>query len=217
MSVTTSTRPMMLDRAMVKAQATSSSALEAWCAACTCTRPACKTLLSNACCVQYKLADSRSKLPPRGFMLASMLECVPVPAMSSFSHPTTTWWGEMGAADEDKPMKALWRCVDKSVLPDKTIAPAFPGAPGCKTDWEAQKQELVDGFNAGQVPDQFVHVGRWPDEVDALYVYPGLKRIAKQQRLIMRAPRALWLLRVGLAPGARAAHGMVERGRLGAL
>ena len=32
-----------------------------------------------------------------------------------------------------------------------------------------------------------------------------------------RRPRALWLLRVGLAPGARAAHGMVERGRLGAL
>ena len=152
-------------------------------------------------CVQYKLSDCRAKLPARGSLRTAMLEVVQVPAMSAFSDPQLTWWGELNAARDDAAMKSLWRLVDKSKLPDQTIAPAFPGAPGSKAHWEAQKQELVDGYNAGQVADQFVHVGKWPNEVDELRVYPGLRRIAKQQPLVMRAPPAPWLLRINLTPG----------------
>ena len=110
--------------------------------------------------------------------------------MTSFSHPLVSWWGSLEAASNDKAAKALWRRVDKNRLPDKTIAPEFPGAAGCKQTWEAVDQEFVDGWNSGQIPDHFLLLGKWPVEVDALHIFPGLFRIAKQQRTVLRAPRA---------------------------
>ena len=186
---------------------------------------------SSLCaCWQCKLANSRLKTRPAcGSLTVADLEIIEVPAMSSFSTEVLTWWGERGAADQDKQMKALWRRVDKSKLPDKTVAPAFPGAPGCGQDWAAHLQEFCDGYNAGHVPECFLHVGKWPDEVDELHVYPGLKRIAKQQRLVMRALHATpWECVAGLglvAGSGRAAPclwmggagwaGSGEQGRVG--
>ena len=118
-----------------------------------------------------------------------MLDRIEVPAISSFSHDATTWWGERSSAEGDKEAKSLWRRVDKSRLPDKTIALPFPGAPGCTTAWQAHTQSLVDEYNSGELPEHFIHLGKWPEEVGGLFVYPGLLRVAKQHRAVLRAPR----------------------------
>ena len=69
--------------------------------------------------------------PTRGTLTVQMLDRQEVPGMTSFSHETTTWWGDLAAAEQSKEGKALWRRVDKDKLPDKTIALPFPGAPFC--------------------------------------------------------------------------------------
>ena len=102
--------------------------------------------------------------------------------MTSFSHPQDTWWGAKESADADKVVKSLWRRVDKNILPNKNIAPEFPGAPGSKASWTAIKQEFVDAFNDGRVPDNFLLLGAWPEEVDDMLIYPGLVQLARQQR-----------------------------------
>ena len=139
--------------------------------------------------MQAKLKDGRATLPAPAKLTVEMLETVKVPAMTSFTHEHLAWWGDRRVAEQNKEMKSLWQRVDKSLFPDKTVALAFPGSAGCKQEWAAHVQELVDGYNAEHVPAHFIHVGRWPDDVNQLHVYPGIKRIGKQLRLVLRTPR----------------------------
>ena len=158
--------------------------------ACAARLPAQLTLYTPRV-AQYKLRDAaQNVLPARGTLRIDMIECLEVPGMTSFSHPKDTWWGAKESADADKVVKSLWRRVEKNILPNKNIAPEFPGAPGSKASWIAVKQEFVDAFNDGRVPDHFLLLGAWPEEVDDILIYPGLVKLARQQRLVLRTPRA---------------------------
>ena len=179
--------------------------------ACAARLPAQLTLYTPRV-AQYKLRDAaQNVLPARGTLRIDMVECLEVPGMTSFSHPKDTWWGAKESADADKVVKSLWRRVEKNILPNKNIAPEFPGAPGSKASWIAVKQEFVDAFNDGRVPDHFLLLGAWPEEVDDMLIYPGLVQLARQQRLVLRTPRAP--LARGAAAGER--HRGAAAGRRG--
>ena len=126
--------------------------------------------------------------PARGTLTVEMLDRLEVPGMTSFSHETTTWWGDRAAAEQDKEAKSLWRRVDKDRLPDKAIALPFPGSPGCAAAWLAHSRSFVDAYNSGELPQHFLHLGKWPEDISQMSVYPGLRRVAKQQRVVLRAP-----------------------------
>ena len=125
---------------------------------------------------QNKLANNRLKtLPARGTLTVADIERVEVPALSAFSVDGVIWWADM---DELEPeTKSLWGRVDKEKLADKTIAPAFPGRAGSKVTWEAHTQALVDEYNDGTLPEIFIHIGKFPEDVTNLPVYPGLLRM----------------------------------------
>ena len=140
-------------------------------------------------CWQVKLLNARlSKRPARGKLMVSDIEVLEVPAISSFSHENQLWWGEKNAASADKNMKALYTRLDRSLLPDKTTVPAFPGTAGCRDEWLAVKQAIVDEYNTGTLPEDFLTVGKWPQETEGMHIWPGLKRIAKQLTKIMSKP-----------------------------
>ena len=131
--------------------------------------------------LQNKLSNARlSHRPPRGQLKFEDLDVMEVPALSSFSAGNVLWWG----AEEylGKEAKSLWRRVDRSKLNDRTIVPACPGAPGCRAEWTAHTQEVVDMYNDGTLPEHFILVGKWPeqDQADALSIFPGLRRISRQ-------------------------------------
>lgn len=143
-------------------------------------------------CVQMKVSNGSLKNhPARGTLTVAQIDRTEVPAFTSFSHETLTWWGSRAAAEADKEAKSLWRRVDKDQLPDKTIALPFPGAPGCASAWQAHMESFVAGYNSGEVPQHFLHLGKWPED---MHVYPGLLRMAKQQRVVLRAPRHITCL-----------------------
>lgn len=99
-------------------------------------------------CWQVKLTNARlSKRPARGKLAVSDIEVLEVPATSSFSHENQLWWGEKNHASANKSMKALYTRLNRSLLADKTIVPAFPGTAGCREEWLAVKQAIVDEYN----------------------------------------------------------------------
>ena len=158
---------------------------------------------------QNKVSNGHVKnYPGRGTLTVQMLDRQEVPGMTSFSHETTTWWGDLAAAEQNKEVKALWRRVDKDKLPDKTIALPFPGAPGCATAWLAHMQSFVDAYNSGELPQHFLHLGKWPEDISEMSVFPGLLRMAKQQRVVLRAPHHITCT-PGRVDGYRRAPGQV--------
>ena len=156
-------------------------------------------------CWQVKLTNARlSRRPARGSLNVSDIEVLEVPAISSFSHANQLWWGEKNDASANKSMKALYNRLNKSLLPDKTIVPAFPGTAGCREEWLAVKQAIVDEYNSGTLPEEFLIVGKWPQETEGVQIWPGLKRIAKQLIKITSKPRLflrrLWSHHPKVAP-----------------
>ena len=161
---------------------------------------------------QIKMANGHVKnYPTRGTLTVQMLDRQEVPGMTSFSHETTTWWGDLAAAEQSKEGKALWRRVDKDKLPDKTIALPFPGAPGCATAWLAHMQSFVDAYNSGELPQHFLHLGKWPEDISEMSVFPGLLRMAKQQRVVLRAPHHISPAHQGGWMGIGAPRGRFRR------
>ena len=142
-------------------------------------------------CSQFKLENARLKnRPSRGSLKVADVEVLEVPAQTSFSHNNVLWWGDKRDAAADKEAKSLYNRVSRARLPDKTIVPAFPGSAGCRVEWDAMKQGFVDEYNDGRLPEAYLAIGKWPDEVDALLVWPGLARVAKQLPKILRTPRS---------------------------
>lgn len=140
-------------------------------------------------CWQVKLTNARlSKRPARGKLAVSDIEVLEVPATSSFSHENQLWWGEKNHASANKSMKALYTRLNRSLLADKTIVPAFPGTAGCREEWLAVKQAIVDEYNTGTLHEDFLIVGKWPQETEGMHIWPGLKRIAKQLSKITSTP-----------------------------
>ena len=129
---------------------------------------------------------------------------IEVLAISSFSHERQLWWGSKDGAAANKEGKALYNRVDRSLLPDKTVAPAFPGSAGCRAEWDAIKQTFVDDYNNGTMPDDFLGLGKWPDDVQGMKIWPGLARVARQLPKLMRAPRAPHRLTAAAPPTTRA-------------
>ena len=132
---------------------------------------------------QYKLSDARIRSRPAvGTLTVDQITRMEVPAVSSFQHDALTWWSSKEAAAENQEVKSLWRRVDKAALPDKTVAPEFPSTKGSRMGWEAFDQEFVDSYNDGSVPPEHLLLGRWQEEMGDVRIYPGLTRIARQQR-----------------------------------
>ena len=162
-------------------------------------------------CVQIKVSNGSLKNhPARGTLTVAQIDRTEVPAFTSFSHEPLTWWGSRAAAEADKEAKSLWRRVDKDQLPDKAIALPFPGAPGCASAWQAHMESFVAAYNSGELPQHFLHLGKWPEDISNMHVYPGLLRMAKQQRVVLRAPRHITCTRrmwvAGWACGAQGRH-----------
>lgn len=50
------------------------------------------------------------------------------------------------------------------------------------------KQAIVDEYNTGTLHEDFLIVGKWPQETEGMHIWPGLKRIAKQLTKITSTP-----------------------------
>ena len=140
---------------------------------------------------QFKLENARLRSrPARGNLKINDVEVIEVPAMTSFAHAGYLWWGDKHDAADDREAKALYNRIDRERLPDKTIVPAFPGSAGCREQWIAFRQEFVHEYNNGSLPESYLSVGKWPDEVNELRVWPGLARVAKQLPKLLSTLRA---------------------------